>query len=293
MDDIVVNSIRALFNGVSYGMILVLMSIGLSLVFGLMGVANFAHGEFYALGAYMGFFAFGLTGNFIVAMLASVLAVAAVGGAIEATTIRPLYGRDPLIQIPATFGLAIVMVEVIRYVWGSTSHPFPVPELLSGTYLVGGMAFSTYRSFLIVAGTALTILMWLFLVRTQYGLVIRGAIFDKEMVESMGYRVSRAYTLLFGLGAAYAAIAGVLIAPLFGVFPGMGTQMILLAFIVVILGGMGSFKGPILAGLLIGVLFGFGQMFVGAWAEVVPYALMILVLVYRPRGLFGTKGVFQ
>lgn len=284
--------VQGIFAGVSYGMILVMTAAGLSLVFGLMGVVNFAHGELYGIGAYSGFVLFGMTGSFPIAIGAAILGGAAIGGALEVSVVRPLYDRDPIYQLPATFGAAIVMVEGIKFLIGSESKPFPIPGYLSGTFPVAGFRFGLYRIFLIVAGTILVGLLWLFLSKTKYGMIVRAAIFDTEMVESMGYNVSRTYTLIFALGAAYAAIAGVLIAPLFGLFPGMGNQIIIIAFIVVVVGGLGSFRGVVVSGLLIGLAQAFGRIYVPSVSEALPFLLMVGIIMYRPQGLFGVEGVF-
>lgn len=284
--------VQGLYSGLSYGMILVLTAAGLTLIFGLMGVVNFAHGELYALGAYVGFFLFGLTGSFALAIPAAVLGGFVIGALMEVTIIRPLYDREPLYQLAVTFGGAIVLIESIELAFGADSKPFSIPGYLSGTVTAGGYNFGIYRIFLIVAGAVLVTGLWLFLTRSRYGLIIRAAIFDTEMVESMGYNVNRAYTFIFALGAAYAAVAGVLIAPLFGLYPEMGAEIIILIFVVVVVGGLGSFKGVIAAGLLIGIAQSFSRIYAPAYAEAIPFLLMILVIVYRPEGLFGVKGVF-
>ncbi|THE63025.1 branched-chain amino acid ABC transporter permease [Salinadaptatus halalkaliphilus] len=284
--------VQGLYSGISFGMILVLTAAGLTLIFGLMGVVNFAHGELYAAGAYAGFVLFGVTGNFAVAVVAAVIAGFAIGAIMEVSIIRPLYDREPLYQLAVTFGAAIILIELIEVIIGPQSQPFPIPDLLSGSIAVAGYTFGTYRIFLIVAGGILVTALWLFLTKSKYGLIIRAAIFDTEMVESMGYDVNRAYTFIFGLGAAYAAIAGVLVAPLFGLFPEMGAEIIILIFVVVVVGGLGSFKGVIVAGLLIGIAQSFGQIYVPWAAEAIPFVLMVAVILYRPQGLFGVEGVF-
>jgi branched-subunit amino acid ABC-type transport system permease component len=284
--------IQGLYAGLSFGMILVLTAMGLSLVFGLMGVVNFAHGNLYAAGAYCGFVAYGVTGSFVGALVGAAVGGAVIGAALELLVIRPVYDRDPVYQMPLTFGAAIVIIESAKMFLGSDSKPFPTPDLFSGTFGVLGYSFGLYRLFLVVAGVLLVGSLWLFLSRTKYGLVIRAAINDTEMVQSMGYDVYRTYTLLFALGAVYAALAGILIAPLFGLFPEMGTEIIILSFIVVVVGGLGSFKGVVVSGLLMGVVISLGRVYVPNMAEALPFLLMIAVIAYRPRGLFGVEGVF-
>jgi branched-subunit amino acid ABC-type transport system permease component len=284
--------IQGLYSGLSYGMILVLTAAGLSLIFGLMGVVNFAHGALYAVGAYAGFVALGIVPSFPLAILAAVVGGALVGGVMELSIIRPLYDRDPIYQLPVTFGAAIVLVEAIKFFIGSGNRQFPIPSYFSGTFQLAGYSFGLYRLFLIVMGALLVGGLWLFLVRTKYGLIVRAAIFDTEMVESMGYNVTRTYTLIFALGAVYAALAGVLIAPLFGLYPDMGTEIIIIAFIVVVVGGLGSFKGVVFSGILIGLVQQFGRIYIPVVAEALPFLLMIAIIVYSPKGLFGVEGVF-
>ena len=283
--------VQGMYAGISFGMILVLTAMGLSLVFGLMGVVNFAHGNLYAAGAYSGFVAYGLSGNFFVALVGAAVGGAIIGAALELLVIRPVYDRDSVYQMPLTFGAAIVIIETLKVFLGSDSKPFPIPDLFSGTFGMLGYKFGLYRLFLVFAGIALVGSLWLFLQKTKYGLVIRAAIHDTEMVESMGYHVYRTYTLLFALGAVYAALAGVLIAPLFGLFPEMGTEIIILSFIVVVVGGLGSFKGVVVSGLLMGIVISMGRVYVPNVAEALPFLVMIAVIAYRPRGLFGVEGV--
>lgn len=285
--------LNALYNGLSYSLILILASAGLSLVFGLMGVVNFAHGALYAIGAYSGFLTFGLTQSFFLAILGAVVGGVLAGVVLEISVIRPLYDREPVYQLPATFGAAIVIVEGIKWVIGPDSKPFAIPHVFSGTIPVGAQAFGLYRFFLIVAGAILIILLWLFLEKTKYGLIIRAAIFDTAMVESMGYNVSQIYTVIFALGAAYAAIAGVLISPLFGVYPDMGTEIVITAFIVVVVGGLGSFRGVVVGGLLVGFAQSLGRFYIPRLALAIPFLLMIAIILVRPAGIYGVKGVFD
>jgi branched-chain amino acid transport system permease protein len=258
-----------------------------------MGVVNFAHGELYALGAYIGLSVQLATGNFLLAMAAAVIGLAVVGLLMEVTIIRPLYDRDPLYQIPVTFGAIIVLTELMRLIWGGSVQSFPIPDIVSGTVTFLSIDFSIYRTFILLLGGLFILLLWVFLRTTRYGIIIRAAIADTEAVESMGYNKSRIYSFLFALGAVYAAIAGVLISPLFGVSPGMGSEIIITVFIIVIVGGLGSFKGTIVSGMLIGIMLAFGRIYVPTVSEAIPFLLMAGVLLYRPRGLFGIEGVFH
>jgi branched-chain amino acid transport system permease protein len=281
--------IRGLYSGISFGFILILMASGLSLVFGLMGVVNFAHGELFAIGAYFGVFGLTLTNNFLVAILMAILGGVIVGLALEMIVFKPLYDRPALYQVPAAFGASIILIEVIKIVWGESSQPLPIPEYLSGTFEVLGVPFGVYRLFLIAAGIGLVLLMWLFLVRTKYGLIVRAAISETEMVQSMGYDTSRVYTLLFVFGAIYASIAGILISPLFGARPTMGSSVLINAFVVIVVGGFGSFRGIIVSGLLIGITQSLGRLYVPNFAGTIPFVIMIAILLYRPHGLFGVE----
>jgi branched-subunit amino acid ABC-type transport system permease component len=285
--------VQGLYSGISFGMILVLIASGLTLIFGLIGVINFAHGEIYALGAYIGFFAFGITGNFLISLPAAALATAFVGGVMEVSIIRPLYERDPLYQLAVTFGAGIIIIEAVQVYFGSINKRFPVPEYLQGTVNIASYGFGFYRLFLIISGSILIAMLWWFISRSDFGLIIRAAIFDTEMVESMGYNLKRVYTLTFMLGSAYAAIAGVLVSPIFGVFPEMGAQILILTFVVVVAGGLGSFKGAVVTGLLIGIVQSFGRIYTPTFAEMIPFMMMILIILYRPEGLFGVQGIYS
>jgi branched-subunit amino acid ABC-type transport system permease component len=255
-----------------------------------MNVVNFAHGALYTVGAYFGFSAFWATDSFLVAILAAVFGTAILGVVMEMTVIRPIYERDILYQIPVTFGAAIIIVQGIYFIWDGEPKQFPIPDTFSGTFSMLGTSLGVYRLFLIVVGTVLVAALLVFLNKTKYGMIVRAAITDTEMVESMGYNVALVYTFLFAIGAAYAGIGGILISPLFGLFPEMGTNIIIIAFIIVVVGGLGSVKGAITAGLLIGVLQSFGRLYVPTYAEVIPLVIMVGVLLVRPQGLFGARG---
>lgn len=280
-----------LFTGVALGSVFVLLAVGLSLIFGLLTVVNFAHGAFYMLGAYAGVFFIGYLGNFWLTLLAAPLAVGVVGLVVERWLVRPLYGRGIDYPLMLTFGLAYVLVELVRILFGAEGMPFDVPEALVGAVNIGVGYFPAYRLFVIAATAVLVIALWLFLEKTSYGLVIRAGARDSEIVRVLGIDISRVWLVVFALGTAVAGLAGVLSAPMRSVFPDMGTTVLVEAFVVTVVGGMGSLAGAVVAGLLVGIVVSMTSLFAPAMAEVSMFALMALVLVVRPQGLFGKKGL--
>ncbi len=275
-------------NGLVVGAYYTTLALGLSLIFGIGGVINLAHGAFYALGAYLAVEVQRLWG-FGPALVVSPVLVALLGMSIEAAFLRRLYRGDPLLGLLFTFGLAMVGEQAIRIVWGATGLPFQIPADLRGFVTLGDFIYSRYRLF-VIAVTALTIMgLWLVLERTRYGMIVRAGTRDPEMVRALGISLRPVLTAVFGAGVALAALAGVLSAPLAGVHPAMGTEIGTAAFVVVVIGGLGSFWGPILAGLLVGVIRSLTVLFWPPAAEASMYALMALVLLLRPRGLLGER----
>jgi branched-chain amino acid transport system permease protein len=284
--------LQQVVNGVALGMLLALMAVGLTVVLGLMRVINMAHGALYTLGAYAVITTFSWWG-FFPALLVAPLVVGIVGLAVEGALIRPIYRRDPLHTLLLTFGLALIVEDLVRVGWGDAPHAMAPPELFSGILLVGDMPFSKYRLFVIVVSGALMLLTWLFLARTQLGRTILAGTFDREMVRVLGIRINLLFTLVFGLGAALAGLAGALASPIRGVFPGMGSSIIMPSFVVVIIGGMGSFGGALIGGLSVGVIISLAVEFFPAASDVVVFVLLALVLLVRPRGLFGVEGLLS
>lgn len=280
-----------LFTGLALGSVFVLLAVGLSLIFGLLTVVNFAHGAFYMLGAYAGVFFIGYLGNFWLTLAVVPLAVGAVGLAVERWLVRPLYGRGIDYPLMLTFGLAYVLVEVVRILFGAEGVPFDAPASLMGAVDIGVGYFPAYRLFVIAATAVLVLALWLFLEKTSYGLVIRAGARDGEIVRVLGIDISRVWLVVFALGTAVAGLAGVLSAPMRSVFPDMGTSVLVEAFVVTVVGGMGSLAGAVVAGLLVGVVVSMTSLFAPAMAEVSMFALMALVLLLRPQGLFGKKGL--
>ncbi|WP_435363902.1 ABC transporter permease [Haloarchaeobius sp. DYHT-AS-18] len=281
--------LEQLVNGLTVGMVYVLLAAGLSIIFGVMDVINFAHGELLALGAYL---AVALStagiGNFWVALLVAPLAVAVLGGAMERLTIRPLYGRNPLYHILLTFGLVLIFVDAIEFIWG----PQPLSPLdtgsLAGPVTILGATNTLYSYFVIAAGTLVAAGTWLILEKTRFGLVVRAGSMDRGMVRHLGIDIDRYYTLVFAFGAFLAAVGGVVLAGRQPVGPGMGGSVIIPAFIVVVLGGLGSFRGAVAGGLLVGVVQTLVRWQLPFLEGLVVFLLMIGVLLVRPQGLFGS-----
>lgn len=267
-------------------MLLLLVTTGLALIFGLMDVVNFAHGALYALGAYVGVVVAGATQQFWPAVLVAPLAVAVLGLVIERTVIRALRGRPAIDTLLLTFGLALALEEVIRMIWGTGSYSIDPPAMLAGvTPLFGG--YPTYRLFVIAFGACVTAALVLLLYGTRLGLIIRAAATDPEMVAALGVDVSSVRSFVFAVGTGLAGLAGVIVGPLISAYPGMGLDMIIDAFVVLIVGGLGSFWGTVLAALLIGQAASFGNAFVPELALVLIFAVMAAVLLWQPRGIIG------
>ena len=281
-----------LLHGVVFGAALGLLALGLTVIFGLLGVMNFAHGELYMLGAYAGIAVIALTGSFWVAFVAAPLLVAAVGALTEVATLRPLYRREPLHGLIMTFGLALIFREGARQLFGGDMRRILPP--IEGSIPLLGMTYPKYRLFLLAISSILLLGIWLFFTRTRAGIVVRAAVQDAQMLDGLGVNVPRVFTLTFAGSAALAATAGLLLAPVFTVYPQMGVEMILLAFIVVILGGMGSLGGSVVAAFVIGI----AQSLLTLWMNpqrvaIAIFGIMIVVLVVRPRGFFGREGVLE
>ncbi|MGH7314315.1 MAG: branched-chain amino acid ABC transporter permease [Candidatus Rokuibacteriota bacterium] len=292
MDYVVAVLLPQLLHGLVFGAALGLVALGLTVIFGLLGVMNFAHGELYMLGAYAGIVVIGITQSFWVALLIAPLLVGVVGALTEVITLRPLYRREPLYGLILTFGLALVFREGVRQVWGGDMRRI-VPPVTGSTPLLG-MTYPNYRLFLLATASLLLVGIWLFFTRTRAGILVRAAVQDAEMLDGLGVNVPRLFTLTFAGSAALAALAGLLLAPVFTVYPQMGVELILLAFIVVILGGMGSMGGSVIAAFVIGI----AQSLLALWMNpqrvaIAIFGLMILVLIVRPRGFFGREGVLE
>jgi branched-chain amino acid transport system permease protein len=280
--------IEQVLNGLLVGSYYIVLSLGLSLIFSLGGVVNLAHGAFYALGAYLAYEVQKRLG-FGGALLLSPVGVALIGLAIERFFLRRLYREDPMLGLLFTFGLAMTGEQAIRLVWGTTGLNFAIPDALRGQLFIGDFIYSYYR-LTVLAVTATSVLgCWLLLNKTSFGMIVRAGTRDPEMVRAMGISLRPALAAIFALGVAMAGLAGVLSAPLAGVQPAMGTEILTAAFVVVVIGGLGSFWGVVLAGLLVGVVRGITVAFYPPAAEASMYILMVLVLMFRPRGLMGER----
>lgn len=266
---------------------LFLISIGLTLIFGIMRIVNFAHGALYMLGAYAGFTIAAWTGSYGLALALAPLAVAAIGIVLEAVVLRPLYRREHGAFLLVTFGLALVIGEAIRLGWGPDPRRLPIPPALAGSVTILGAPFPTYRLFLAVTGAVVAVALWQFLARTRLGLLIRATSQNAEMVHALGVDVQVVRAGVFGLGCGLAALGGVMATPLVSAHLGMGVNVVVDAFVIVIIGGMGSFGGSIVGSLLVGLVQTFGNFYLPDLALAAIYLTMIAVLVLRPRGLFG------
>jgi branched-chain amino acid transport system permease protein len=292
--DVTLSALAAqLFTGLVLGGILVLLAIGLSLIFGLMTVVNFAHGSFFMLGAYVGFFVLGYTKNFWAAIVVAPLVVGAFGLIVERLLIRPLYGRSPDDPLLLTFGLSLVLIEAVKLLVGKIGLTLDPPAALAGAVDLGFMKFPAYRIFVLVVTVLVLIALWLFLEKTNVGLVVRAGSRDALMVRALGIDLGRVWFLVFGLGIAMAGLAGILAGPLRGVYAEMGTEIIIEAFVVVVVGGMGSLPGAIVAGLLIGEVISLTTFFAPKLAEIVVFVVMAVVLLTRPSGLLGEAGLAE
>ena len=277
-------------SALSQAAILFFIACGLTLIFGIMRIVNFAHGVIFMLGAYIGYTAAAVSGSFLVSLIVAPIVVGAVGMAFERIFLRPLYGRrDGGAYLLLTFGLAVVLSELIRIIWGAQPLSSGIPDALRGIVVILDQPFPLYRLFLIVLGLAAAIAVWQFLERTRAGLLIRAVSQNSEMVHALGTDVDLVRTGVFGLGCAMAALGGVLAAPLVTAFLGMGTTVVIDAFVIVIIGGMGSFLGSLIGSILVGFVQVLGAYYFQDLALAFMYLLMLTVLVIRPGGLLGRE----
>ena len=278
-----------LLNGVQYGLLLFLIASGLTLIFGIMGVINLAHGAFYMIGAYLAFSLTGLIGNFWLALPAGVALAVLLGIALEWLLIRHLYRRDHLYQVLLTYGLILVFEELRSILFGDDVHGVAVPALLNFSIrLTDTLSYPVYRLAMSGVCLALAAGMYLLISRTRLGMMIRAGSVNREMVQALGINIGLLYRLVFALGVARAAFAGMLAAPVASVYPGMGDQVLIISFVVIVIGGIGSVRGALVAALLIGLVDVFGQVVFPQIAGMTVYLVMAAVLLWRPRGLFGS-----
>jgi branched-chain amino acid transport system permease protein len=282
-----------LFTGLALGAVYVLLAVGLSLIFGMLTVVNFAHGAFFMLGGYVGLWILSMGGNFWICLIAVPLIVGCFGLIVERILVRPLYGRGIDYPLLLTFGLSYVIVELVRIVFGTTGYPVDTPDVLQGAVDIWVGYFPLYRLFVMGVTAVILLALWLFLERTSFGLVVRAGARDPQIVQVLGVNVARVWLVVFGLGTGLAALAGLLAAPLQGVSPEMGGAILAEAFVVTVVGGMGSLAGAVLAGLLVGCVVSMISLFAPEMAKVSIFALMALVLLVRPQGFFGRAGLMS
>ncbi|MCI0548040.1 MAG: branched-chain amino acid ABC transporter permease [Candidatus Rokubacteria bacterium] len=274
-------------NGLAYGVLLFLLSVGLTLIFGMLDVVNLAHGSYYMLGAYAGLSLVAATGSFWLALVAAPLVVAAIGALVERTCLRPLYGRGPLDQVLLTFGLIYLFEDLVKWIWGGRIRSIPTPDLFSESVTVLGTTVPSYRLFVIVFGLTMAVALWLLIERTRLGAVIRAGVFDAEMAAGLGINTDRVFTGVFAFGAGLAGLSGVIAGPIQSAYPPMGAAILVPALIVVVVGGLGSLKGSLAGSLVIGQAETFGKVWLPGASMLMIYAVMALILLFRPQGLFG------
>jgi len=280
-----------LVTGIALGAIYALLAVGLSLIFGMLTVVNFAHGAFFMVGAFLGIYFQTLTGSFALSLVITPLVVGSVGMLSERFLVRPLYGRGIDYPLLLTFGLSYVLIELMRVLFGIEGLPSSTPAVLRGSVDLGIGRFPLYRLVLIGATAAVVLGLWLVIEKTRFGLIIRAGSRDPEIVRVLGVDVAKVWLLVFGLGTAIAGLSGVLAAPTRAVNPEMGITVLAESFVVTVVGGMGSLMGAVVAGLLVGVVFSMTSLLAPEFAELSIFVLMALVLLVRPQGLFGKAGL--
>jgi len=307
--DFILNLLPYIVNGLSLGLLFALIALGFMLIIGVMELINLAHGSLFALGAYLAMLiisphvdwlgAFGswyaglpLVLRYVLAVVLAPALVAVVGMVLE-VCMRPTYGKDPLYGLLLTFGAALVLEELIRVVWGSAEQMLRVPQAFVGPFLLGGMIYSKYQFFASAFAILVIALVWLFLERTPYGAIIKAGAHDSEMVRVLGINLTRLRLLVFGFGTALAAIAGIIMSPIWGLRPHVGVDAVIPAFLIITLGGVGSFFGAVIAGILVGLAVGIAAGFASEWSLLSMYLLLLAVVTVRARGLFGKKSILE
>ncbi len=307
MDAIIL--IEQILNGIQFGMLLFLLASGLTLTFGIMDLVNLAHGSLYMMGAFIGSTLIVLTGSFVIGLLLAIPLTAILGILVEVTTLRTLYRRHHLDQVLATFGLILFFNELVQVVWQLDGLTVPFPEFLSGTVkLPFGLEYSLYRLAIIGTGITVAFGLWGLVAKTRVGMLIRAGASDREMISSLGINIKLLFTMVFGIGAALAGLAGVLMSPILGANSGMGEQIIIVAFVVIVIGGIGSVRGSLIAALIVGLIDTLGRSFLDVLLDVflptnaaesaapaissmLIYIFMACILFFRPKGLFSAQTV--
>ncbi len=284
------NFVSHLFNGLALGALLALISSGLTIIYGTLGVLNLAHGAMFMLGGYAGYAAYQATDSFVAALVAGTLFLLVVGLLMERLVIRYFYNRPHEDQLLVTFGLAICLVEIVRLIFSSQSLTVPPPRLLSGITSLGFMLYPTYRLSVVVIVAVALLALFLVLYRTRLGIIVRAGIEDSGMVDALGIDVDRVFMVVFGIGAMAAGFAGIVNAPVVSLTPEVGEAILVQTFVVVVIGGVGSFPGAVIGGLIAGEIISLTSMVNPGYAYVMLFAAMTLVLMLRPHGLLGTRG---
>ena len=282
-----------LMTGIALGALYALLAIGLSLIFGMLTVVNFAHGAFFMVGAFFGAYSLGVTGNFWFSLVLVPLATGAIGLVCERFLVRPLYGRGIDYPLLLTFGLSYVLIDLMRFIFGVEGIPVSTPTELKGAVFLGFGHFPLYRLFLIAATAVIVLGLWLFIEKTRYGLIIRAGSRDAEIVKVLGIDIAKVWLMVFGIGTAIAGLSGLLAAPTRAVNPEMGIPILDESFVVTVVGGMGSLPGAVVAGLLVGIVFAMTSLVAPAYAELSIFVLMAVVLLIRPQGFFGKAGLMS
>jgi branched-subunit amino acid ABC-type transport system permease component len=298
-----------ILNGLTLGLLFALIALGFTLIVGVMEVINLAHGSLFALGAYFaltviggGWFAgteFGawwlglpIEHRYILALVVAPVLSAGAGMLLE-LCLRPTHGKAPLYGLLLTFGAALVIEEIIRLGWGTGEQNLQVPTAINGPVLIGGFIYSKYKFFAAAFSAAAIVAVWLFLERTPYGAIIKAGAHDSEMVRALGYDLSKLRLFVFGFGASLAGLAGIVMVPIWGLRPHVGIDVVIPAFLIIVIGGIGSFWGAVVAALMVGLAVGITGAYAGAWATMSMYILLILVVGLRSRGLFGRKSALE
>jgi branched-chain amino acid transport system permease protein len=277
-------------HGLVYGVLIFLVASGLSIVFGMMGVLNLAHASFYMLGAYMGYSVLTLTQNFWLSLLIAPVLAAAAGSITEHFLLRPVHAAGHLFELLLTIGLSLVILEAVKWLWGTEPLPVAVPPSLSGTVQILDSTYPVYRLFIFLFGLGVLFALAAVLYKTNLGMIVRAAISDPEMVSSLGTDTPLVFNLVFALGTGLAGLAGVIAGPILGIYPGMALAVGMDAFVVVVVGGLGSLFGAVLASFLIGEIQSFGVLLFPQFSLILMFLIMAIVLSIKPQGLFGEKG---
>ncbi|MDY0309158.1 MAG: branched-chain amino acid ABC transporter permease [Castellaniella sp.] len=279
-----------LFNGLTTGLLLALISTGLTIIYGTLGVINFAHGALFVVGGYAGYTVYGLTDSFVLALAGGSAVALACGLVMERGLMRKFYSRPPEDQILVTFGLSIILIEIIRGIYGGVSLSVSPPEWGMGIARIGSLIYPMYRLETLAIAAVTLLVLYFILYRTSLGLVVRAGIEDAQMVDALGINIKRAFLVVFGLGAMAAGFAGVVNSPIVALTPDMGFRYLVESFVVVVIGGVGSFPGAIVGGIIAGEILSLTAMVNPQYSDVMLFVAMALVLVFRPQGLMGQEG---